>query len=243
MLAQYGYMIMHIAGERNCRGDLVSRWVNIAVAVRAVAVFASSAPDETMPSKDLIREAQQQARVGLGAMVSGVSSFTTSVGRATKDNEDLFRVGLDGRDVLWIPEQAKEMQTRLMVCVYMKGAGHRGVVATLQRLQRYCCWFRIEVHVTEFVKQCLHCMDSNAGEKIPRPLGETVHGRRPDEVLYFDYLHVEDSGPLGKDGSDEGDVFFLAISCGWNPRNRARQRRLRSICLGGVKLWGRLRYG
>ena len=44
------------------------------MAVRAIAVFGSSAMDETMPSKDAIREVQQQARVGLGAMVSGTSA-------------------------------------------------------------------------------------------------------------------------------------------------------------------------
>ena len=43
---------------------------------------------------------------------NGVSSFTSLVGRATKDNEDLIRLGLDGRDVLSMPEQAKEIQTR-----------------------------------------------------------------------------------------------------------------------------------
>ena len=140
-------------------------------------------------------------------MVSCASSLTTPVCRATKDNKDLFRVGLDGRDVLWIPEQAKKIQTRLIVCAHMKDAGHWGVVAPLQQLQVYCSWFRMEVHVIEFVKQCLHCMDSKAGEKIPRPLGETVHGRRPGEVLHFDFLYLGDSGPLGKDGLDERDGF------------------------------------
>ena len=105
-------------------------------------------------------------------MVSGVSPFTTLVGRATKDNEDLLRVGLGGRDVLWIPGQAKEIQTWLMVCAYMKDAGQRGVVATLQRLQGCCCWFRMEVHMTEFVEQCLYCMDSKVGEKVPLPLNK-----------------------------------------------------------------------
>ena len=96
-------------------------------------------------------------------MVSSASSFTTPIGRATKDNEDLFRVELDGREVWWIPEQAKEMQTRLMVCLQINEAGHRGIVATFQRLQGYCCWFRMGIHVTEFVKQYLHCMDSKVG--------------------------------------------------------------------------------
>ena len=60
--------------------------------------------------------------------------------------------------------------------------------------------------MTEFVKQYL-CMDSKAGEKIAQPLEETVHRRRPGEVLHFDYLYVGDSGPLGNDGLDEGDVL------------------------------------
>ena len=61
--------------------------------------------------------------------------------------------------------------------------------------------------MTKLVKQCLHCMGSKTGEKVPRPLGEAVHGRRPGEVLYFDYLYG-DSGPLGKDGLDEGRVYL-----------------------------------
>ena len=54
-----------------------------------------------------------------------------------------------------------------MVCAHMKDTG--------QRLSEYRCWFPME-HVTEFVKQCLHCIDIKAGEKVLRPLGETVRG-------------------------------------------------------------------
>ena len=109
VLAQYDYTIMYIFGERNRFGNLLSRWLNVpTVAVRAVAVFASSAPDETMSSKAAIREVQQQGRAGWGAIVCGASSFTTLVRRAKKNNEGLFRVRLGGRDVLWIPEEAKK---------------------------------------------------------------------------------------------------------------------------------------
>ena len=74
-----------------------------------------------------------------------------------------------------------------MAPTHMEDAEHRGVVATLQWLQGWSFWFRMEVHVTGFVKQCLQCIDSKAGEKVPRPLGKTVHGTRTGEVLYFDY--------------------------------------------------------
>ena len=61
----------------------------------------------------------------------------------------------------------------------------------------------MEEHVTEFVNHCLHCMDSKAGEKVTRPLGETMHSTRPGEVVHFDYLYVGASGRLGDDGLDE----------------------------------------
>ncbi|CAB1096824.1 unnamed protein product [Ectocarpus sp. CCAP 1310/34] len=65
----------------------------------------------------------------------------------------------------------------------------------------------MEEHVTDFVKHCLNCMDSKAGEKVPQPLGETAHGTRPGEVVLFDYLYVGASGLLGKDSLDEEDGF------------------------------------
>ena len=159
VLEQYDYTIMNISGERKCWGDLLSLWVNVwAMAGRAVAVFVGSALDDTMPSKDSIHEVQQQARAGLGAMVSG--AFTTPVGRATKDNEeDLFGVGLDGRDVLWIPEQTKGNADAAHDVHSHEGRWVPGVVTTLQRLQGYCSWFCMNVHVTKFVKPCLQCMD------------------------------------------------------------------------------------
>ena len=100
-----------------------------------------------------------------------------------------------------------------MVCAHMKEAGHPGAVATLQRLSEYCCCFCMDEHVAEFVKQCLHRIDSKAGEQVPRPLGETVHGTRPGEVIHFDYFHVGASGALGDDGLDEdgGSRYILIM--------------------------------
>ena len=81
-----------------------------------------------------------------------------------------FHSQVNGRAMLWIPGGAKQLQVRLMVCAHMNEADRRGAVDTPQRLAEYCCWFRMEEHVTEFVKQCVHSMDAKAGEKVPRPL-------------------------------------------------------------------------
>ena len=75
----------------------------------------------------------------------------------------------------------------------MHDAGHRGIAATLVRLQELCVWSGVEAQMCEFVPQCLHCANTRSGDVVPRPLGETVHGTAPNEVVHFDYLYVGES--------------------------------------------------
>ena len=82
VLEQYDYTIVHIAGDRNCWGDLLSRSVTVpSVSVRATAVYAARAPDETFPCKQVIRDAQQASRANRGTLASGATSFVTNVGQ------------------------------------------------------------------------------------------------------------------------------------------------------------------
>ena len=111
------------------------------MSARATAVYAASAPDETLPSKQVIRNAQQASRANLGTLVSGATSLTTNVGQVSLNAEGLFRLPVNGRAVLWIPGGAKQLQVRLMVCANMKKDGDQSAVATLRQLSEYCCWF------------------------------------------------------------------------------------------------------
>ena len=64
-----------------------------------------------------------------------VKSFESAVGLAVLDDESLFRIHACGKHVLWIPDSDKQLQVRLMICAHMRDEGHRGVAATLVRLQ------------------------------------------------------------------------------------------------------------
>ena len=64
----------------------------------------------------------------------------------------------------------------------------------------------------EFVRQCLHCADTRSGDVVPRPLGETVHGTAPNEVVHFDYLYVGESGPQASQGlSEDGSFRYIFV--------------------------------
>lgn len=57
------------SGERSCWSNLFSRWLRVlSVSTRAVAIFARSEADETMPSTEVIRDVQQRDRRRRGAI-------------------------------------------------------------------------------------------------------------------------------------------------------------------------------
>ena len=49
--------------------------------------------------------------------------------------------------------------------------------------------------------------------RVLRPLGETVHGTAPNEVVHFDDLYVGGSGPQASQGlsEDSGFRYILVI--------------------------------
>ena len=69
-----------------------------------------------------------------------MKSFESAVGLALLDDEGLLRIHARGRHVLWIPDSDTQLQVRLMISAHTRDAEHRGVAATLVRLQEFCVW-------------------------------------------------------------------------------------------------------
>ncbi len=54
----------------------------------------------------------------------------------------------------------------------------------------------MDAEIKAFVQSCLVCTFSLSGSKAPRPLGQQIHAQRVSELLYFDFLYVENLAPV-----------------------------------------------
>jgi Integrase zinc binding domain len=99
-------------------------------------------------------------------------------------------------NALWIPERAVELQLRLFVEAHDRSAGHRAYEATLGTIKEYVAWTTMAKDVKVFVQNCLHCVATILGDKVPRPLGTQLHATKPIKILHFDFLYIG----LSRDG-------------------------------------------
>ena len=134
--------IVHIAGDENCWAYLLSRWVtrseglvceHTSVKYKEV-VFAGS---DKFPTKEVVRGVQ-------AAAAEGGPTRDTAMGAASWDSERLYRVEHHDRRVIRVLAGADSLRKRLLVCAHLEGTGHRGVDATMARLERHCVWDRGE---------------------------------------------------------------------------------------------------
>ena len=132
---------------------------------------------------------------------------------ASLDSEGLYRVEHHGHRVVWVPAGADSLNNRLLVCAHLEGAGHRGVDATMARLERHCVWESMAGDVGDMIRLCLYCADTKAGALVPRPLQETPYGRQPNAVVHLDNLYI------GESAVDAGIDAAVSVRAG-HPRGR-----------------------
>jgi IS30 family transposase len=58
--------------------------------------------------------------------------------------------------------------------------------------------------VKVFVQNCLHCVATVPGYKVPSPLGTQLHATKPNEILHFDFLCIG----LSRDGNYQYLLLF-----------------------------------
>lgn len=90
----------------------------------------------------------------------------------------------------WIPDDADILQLRLLIFAHCNTVVHCGSESTEKVVMEEFRWTTIKENVREFVSKCIHCLLENTGHKIPRPLAETLHGKRSTVVVHLYLLYV-----------------------------------------------------
>ena len=91
-------------------------------------LFAGS---DRFPTKEVVRGVQ-------AAAAEGGPTRDTAMGVASRNSEGLHRV--EHHRVIWVPAGADSLKKRMFVCAHLEGTGHRGVDATMARLERHHVW-------------------------------------------------------------------------------------------------------
>ena len=169
------------------------------VRANVIVVVAPPTGGYQMPSKGEIKDSQD-------AVARDQDEVTTPLGTVTRSEDGLYRVSYQGRMVLWIPEEERELQARLVVCTHMQDAGRRGVRATTHGLGAYCAWDNMKKDIAKFIRQYLHRNDSKVGNAMPRPQGDPVHGTEVGNVLNFDYISLGESDAIDTGGLVDGAI-------------------------------------
>jgi len=190
-LSQFQYRIEHVDGEANVMADVMTRWMRgyrgKRCAIRRVTyrilenavVPSPESKDFEWPNFSQIRQAQED-------------HVDQRPKNAERKGESLWSV--NGRT--WIPDEADDLQLRLLVVAHCGVGGHRGAESTESTLREEFTWSTLKEDVRDFVADCIHCMMAKTGHKIPRPFAETLHAEKPNDVVHFDFLYM---GPSNVD--------------------------------------------
>ena len=193
-LSVFDYTIAHIDGEENVWADLLSRWGNpdrtnkegtesgrkhlhLSRLFRA-PVAPEFDDDFQWPQHDDIVSAQKSITSEIVnmhelSMMDGIWKTTTGA--------------------TYIPEDATHLQLRLCVVGHFGRGGHRGLQATQQSIMTHFYWNHIKEDITTFHKSCLHCLSTNQGPRVTRPLGHAMHSTSPNELIHFDFIYMNES--------------------------------------------------
>ena len=189
-LSRFTYTIEHVEGVNNVSADMLTRWYAgyRGKQPRARRIQVKLLEDDLIPSA----EREEFIWPTLQEVCSLQEESASQPTEARKGNDGLWRIG----SRVWIPDDASDIQIRLLVAAHCGAACHRSIQSTLHALKEGYIWTNMEADTKVFVKNCIHCLVAKAGSRVPRPLSETLHASRPNEVIHFDFLFMGN----GRDG-------------------------------------------
>ena len=157
-MSEFPYVIHHIPGVENHCGDLLPRLrpvgggaadsgKEVPVCVRFIAVVAPTDVDYSFPSMSETWDHQD-------SYTDGIAILDSTLGSVGRGENGLYRIDFGGMQVIWVPRAERSLQMRLMVCIQLQKARHRGICATMHR---YCGEFCCDTCIYGTVLNVLEC--------------------------------------------------------------------------------------
>jgi hypothetical protein len=90
--------------------------------------------------------------------------------------------------------------------------------------------------VKVFVQDCLHCVTTIPGDKVPRLVGTQLHASNPNETLHFDFLCIG----LSRDGKYQHILLLKNDLSGYTwlvPCRNADASATAGTLMRSVMLW------
>ena len=210
-LQSFLYEIEGIRGEDNTWADLLSRWAAGRIALEARRILMSEHEDwkqqEEWPEQDdenvNVFEIRGMNMEDLRVRPLGQATFTWPTEAEIRERQaaltDTEKKNASEKDGLWqtddgrilIPKSDIDLQVRLLAISHCSAAGHRASDTTKKALQQRYLWSGMVNQVKTMCDNCLHCITTRGGDKVPRPWGETVRGTYNFEVMHMDWLYME----------------------------------------------------
>jgi hypothetical protein len=171
-LMSFRYVIHHINGELNHWPDLLSRWGSPSRTLKSMKLKVVPVPNTEFiwPTMEEIANAQKAMTIPPNLKL-----------------DKNLNIHVTDQNQIWIPNES--LAERILIIAHTGSSGHRGYDSTKKIIRDRFWWKDFLSDIKFFVSKCLHCLQTYSGT-IPRPFGEQIHGKHPNEVIHYDFLII-----------------------------------------------------
>lgn len=146
----------------------------------------------------------------------------------TADHEFLHRYG-----GIYVPITATQIK--------MGPAGHRCQAATSNHQKKNFTWIGISDDIKTFVRKGLHCHSTKWKFRVTREQAYTLHVRKPNKFLHFDYLSIseieQDYNYIFICRDDISSFVWLVKTCTYDTESAVVALQNWIINFGAPKIW------
>lgn len=85
------------------------------------------------------------------------------------------------------------MKMKMLIEVRCRSGEHKGREATRNTVQKEYKWHKLWKNVNEFIRYCIDCILSWAGDRALQPILTALHGQKTNKVVHMNFLILGDA--------------------------------------------------